>query len=170
MNLLKTRLSITEACVVCVALGGLILAADSQTVAYPEGFRGWRLVKSEFIGPDSKLFATRGGIHHFWANEPALEGYRTGHFPNGSVVIDEILIAKEAEGEDRKGIFGEGERRSIDVMMKNDALYKDSDGWGFETFKGDSRAGSLTPEIRTKCHDCHGRQKARDFVFSELRK
>lgn len=100
----------------------------------------------------------------------ALEGYQTGHFPNGSILIVEILVAKEGEGDNLKGIFGEGERRSLDVMVKNDALYKETDGWGFETFKGDNKTGSLTPNMRTQCHSCHARQKSKDFVFSEIRR
>ena len=150
-------------------VGAILSAAQPQApVPYPDGFRGWQHVKSSVVGPEHASFANRGGFHHFYANAAAIEGYRTGTFPNGSVLVDEGVVAKP--GEDRlKGILLEGDRRSVDVMVKDDRLYKDTGGWGFEHFDGTGRAGTLSSDAKGKCFACHGMQTSRDSVFGRIR-
>jgi hypothetical protein len=143
-------------------------AEDKPDIPYPENFRSWQHVKTIVIGPEHKSFPARGGIHHYYANEKAKEGYRTGKFPNGSVIVDEAVFTKDGEGE-AKGILLEGDRRALDVMVKNDRIYKATGGWGFEHFERDDKTGVLPPSDRAKCYACHGTQK-RDQVFSSIRK
>ncbi len=144
-------------------------AEDKAEVPYPSGFRGWQHVKSVLVGPDHQSFANRGGFHHFYANDKAMEGYRTQKFPNGSVIVDEGVFTKDGEGQ-AKGMVLEGERRSVAVMVKNDQLYKETGGWGFERFDRDERTGKLPVAGRAQCHSCHSQAKDRDYVFSAMRK
>jgi Cytochrome P460 len=67
------------------------------------------------------------------------------------------------------GILLEGERRSVEVMVKDDGLYKETGGWGFERFDGTSKAGRLTTADRVACFGCHSMQKDRDLVFTSIR-
>jgi Cytochrome P460 len=143
-------------------------AQEQPLVPYPAGFRSWHLVKTKVVGRESKSFPTRGGIHLFYANDQAVEGYRTGSFPDGSAIVDEIVALEEGEG-DRKGNFTEGERRSLDFMIKNAERYKDAAGWGFEVFEGDSRTGKLDANARAQCSACHSQQNETDSVFSKVR-
>jgi cytochrome P460 len=141
-------------------------AADGSTsVSYPDEYRKWVHVKSTLVGPQNPRFAANGGIHHFYANEKALEGYRTGKFPNGSVLIDDLLEIKE-----QGGVTSEGARRRVAVMVKDAARYRDTGGWGFEIFKGDESAPTLNAEGKAACFACHGKQTDRDSVFSQYRK
>lgn len=153
------------------ALAGAVMSAAQPqpgVVTYPDGFRSWQHVKSDLVGPEHASFPNRGGFHHFYANGTAIEGYRTGKFPNGSILVDEGIVAKN--GEDKlKGIVLEGDRRSIDVMVKDDRLYKDTGGWGFEHFNGTDRTGTLSSVAKGKCFACHGTQVDRDSVFSAIR-
>src|SRR5258708_7396410 len=72
-----------------VMIGAAVSSADDRgPVPYPEGFRSWVVVRSLVIGPDHATFANRGGMHHYYANEKAVVGYRTGSFPDGSIVVD----------------------------------------------------------------------------------
>src|SRR3954451_6435388 len=103
------RLFLTVAFAVAAAVQG----ADQAVVPYPSGFRGWQHVKSIVVGPESPSFANRGGIHHYYANDKAAEGYRTGKFRDGSVIVDEGVFTKDGEGP-AKGITLEGERRSVE--------------------------------------------------------
>jgi len=152
-----------------VLVGSAIHAAQPQpSVAYPEGFRTWQHVKTTAVGAAHASFPNRGGFHHFYANALALEGYRTGTFPNGSVIVDENVLARDGEGR-QQGILLEGDRRGIDVMVKDDRVFKDTGGWGFEQFKGTGTAGTLSSAGRTKCFECHGKMTGRDSVFSTLR-
>jgi len=154
---------------VAFAAVAALQAEDQAAVPYPSGFRGWQHVKSIVIGPESPSFANRGGIHHYYANDKAMEGYRTGKFRDGSVIVDEGVSTKDGEGP-AKGILLEGERRRVEVMVKNDQLYKETGGWGFEAFAGDGQTGKLQADGRAQCHSCHAKAKERDYVFSSVRK
>ena len=152
------------------ALVGAVMSAaqPASSVPYPEGFRAWQHVKSDVVGPAHASFANRGGFHHFYANSVAIEGYKTGRFPNGSVLVDEGVAA--IDGDDKlKGIVLEGERRTVDVMVKDDRLYKDTGGWGFEHFKGNEKSGTLPAGGGSQCFQCHGKQVDRDSVFGRIR-
>lgn len=154
---------------VAVLAIAIVRAEDRPDVPFPSGFRSWQVVKSILIGPEHKSFPKRGGFHHYYANDKAVEGYRTGKFPDGSVIVDEAVFTKEGEGP-AKGILLEGDRRALDVMVKNDQLYKETGGWGFEHFDRDNQTGLLPASVRADCYACHGKQKDRDSVFSSIRK
>jgi hypothetical protein len=140
-------------------------AALDDTVAYPAQYRGWTHVKSTLVGPQSPGFASNGGLHHFYANAKGVEGYRTGAFPDGAVLIDDLLEMKDIA---TPGVSVEGPRRRLAVMVKDGRRFANTGGWGFEIFPGDTQAGSLGAEGRAACFACH--QKAKNAVYSELRK
>ena len=76
----------------CAAITIAALAADPQ-VPYPEGYRDWHHVKSMVIEEGHPLYGAFGGIHHLYANDKAMEGYRKGTFPDGSVIVFDLLEA-----------------------------------------------------------------------------
>jgi hypothetical protein len=154
-------------CVTCSVMALGIIAAESPQVAFPDGYRSWQHVKSVIHGPGHKSFASEGGkIFQFYANPQAIEGYRAGKFSNGSVIVRETLRAIAGEGES-KGVLIEGDHSALDVMVKDDRLYKETGGWGFETF--DSKNARLAEKDRAQCYGCHSTQKDRDLVFSTLK-
>jgi hypothetical protein len=141
-------------------------AATDGAVAYPLGYRNWAHVKSALVDPQSPKAGRYGGLHHIYANEKAMEGYRTGQFPDGSVIVFDLLETRE-----NAGTTTEGPRKFIDVMVKDNQRYTDTGGWGFEEFTGDSQTDrALTAQAKTDCYTCHTRQKDHGFVFSTLRK
>jgi hypothetical protein len=111
-----------------------LFAQDKPAVPYPDGFRSWTHVKSLIVGPDHESFAKRGGIHHYYANDKAVAGYRTGAFPDGSIVVDEAVFMKNGEGR-TKGLQFEGDRRFLDVMVKDSRRYGSTGGWGLRAFR-----------------------------------
>jgi hypothetical protein len=150
-----------------VSAGGFSLWAQlSDTALFPKEFRKWAHVKSVLVGPQSAAFATEGGIHHIYANEKALEGYKTGKFPHGSVIVYDLLETKEIAGNTI-----EGPTRRVDVMVKQSELYRATGSWEFMSFPGDNPTdGKLTAERQAACAACHANRKDHDFVFSEFRK
>lgn len=141
-------------------------AGPNGAVPYPEGYRNWAHVKSALVGPQSAAFQSFGGLHHIYANEKAMEGYRTGRFPDGSVLVVDLLEVQESAG-----VTAEGSRRRIDVMMKDSRVFAETGGWGFEQFKGDSQTERLVDTQKAKaCFACHAQQKDHDAVFSRYRK
>jgi hypothetical protein len=149
------------AAVLTAALGSR--AATEDAVPYPEGYRQWTHVSSAYVGPQSAGFEKNGGLHHIYANPRAVEGYRTGHFSAGSMIVADFLEPRENDG-----VVTDGPRRRLDVMSKDGTSA--SGGWRYEQFKGDSRTERLvTPEIAARCVACHTQRKEKDFVFSSLR-
>ncbi len=144
----------------------LVPPALAAEVAYPDGYRDWHHVKSMVIQPGHGLHEAFGGIHHLYANRKALEGYRTGKFPDGAVIVFDLLEAP-AEG----GAITEGRRKVVGVMARDAKRFAATGGWGFEGFKGDSRTERAVGVNAAKvCFECHAPLKDRSHVFSSLRK
>ena len=144
---------------------GLCAWAGDDTAPFPADFRKWAHVKSVLVGPQSSIFATEGGIHHIYANDKALEGYATGRFPDGAVIVYDLLETREIAGN-----TVEGPTRRVDVMLKQSSRHPTTGGWEFMRFMGSDQAhGKLSAERQAVCAGCHARSKDHDFVFSALR-
>jgi hypothetical protein len=134
-------------------------------VPYPAGYREWIHIKSGILGAEFPTESERG-IHHVYANRTALSGFESGTFEDGSVVVYDLVSLSE------KGPIGtEGPRRRIDVMVKDSKLYAATGGWGFGRFMADDHEHDvMTPDLHQACFQCHEKQKAKGFIFSEFRK
>jgi hypothetical protein len=140
-------------------------AGPDASVPFPADYRKWVVVKSFLIGPQSVHFERSGGMHHYYLNEKALDGYGKGKFEDGAILVDERLQTSEHDG----AIF-EGQRITAAVMIKDSTRYRDTGAWGFERFtEGDPPSGAA-PEVRAACFECHSKRKDHDFVFSEPKK
>jgi hypothetical protein len=150
-----------------VSFGGSSLRAQREDATpFPKEFRKWAHVKSVLVGPQSAAFVSEGGIHHIYANEKALEGYETGKFPDGSMIVYDLLETKEVAGN-----IIEGPTRRVDVMVKQSELFRTTAGWRFMSFPGGNPTdGKLTVERQAACAACHAKRNDHDSVFSEFRK
>ena len=148
----------------CVVVSTAALAADPQ-VPYPEGYRDWHHVKSMVIEEGHPLHGAFGGIHHLYANDKAMKGYQKGTFPDGSVIIFDLLEAVHNDN-----AITEGNRKMIGVMHKDSRMYKSTGGWGFEGFGGGDRSNRVVGEnAASACFACHAPRKAQDYTFSIIR-
>jgi Cytochrome P460 len=147
------------------SLVGLSLAASPAAVPYPEGYRAWQHVKSMVIGAGHPLYAAFGGIHHLYANKAAMTGYRTGKFPDGSVIVFDLLETSSADG-----ATTEGARKVVGVMHRDAKRYAATGGWGFEGFAGDSKMKrAVGDQAASACFACHTAQAQHNYVFSSYR-
>jgi hypothetical protein len=138
---------------------------SNEQVKYPEGYRDWTHVKTLILEKGHPLYDAFGGIHHIYANKKALEGYKAGKkFKDGSVIVFDLLETVSADN-----AVAEGKRKVVGVMEKDSKKYKNTGGWGFEGFKGDSRE-RVVKNMEGDCFSCHLSQKDNDYVFSEYRK
>ena len=152
--------------VVVLVFNFALTAQVDETPSFPKEFRKWAHVKSVLVGPQSPAFATEGGIHHIYANDKALEGYDSGKFPDGSVIVYDLLETKEVAGNTI-----EGQTRRVDVMVKLSERYASTGGWEFMSFAGNDQInGKLTASRQATCAGCHAHRKDHDSVFSEFRK
>jgi hypothetical protein len=140
--------------------------AAGPAVPYPEGYRGWTHVKSMVIQQGHPLYEAFGGIHHIYANDKAMAGYRKGGvFADGAVIVFDLLDSKAGGG-----AIEEGARKVVGVMVKDAGKWKDTGGWGFEGFKGDSKTErAVGGNAKAACFECHTQVKAADHVFSRWR-
>lgn len=147
-----------------VTAATVALAAEPE-VPYPEGYRDWHHVKSMVIEEGHPLFAAFGGIHHLYANDKALQGYRSDTFPDGAVIIFDLLEAVH----DGNAVT-EGARKVVGVMHKDAKKFAATGGWGFEGFGGGDPANRVVgDQAASACFACHLPQKDQDYTFSRLR-
>ena len=150
-------------------LAALVLSAQlpaeaGEGPAYPGGYRLWTHVKSMAIHPGHALADPFLGIHHIYANPAALEGYRSGRFPDGSVIVFDQLQLVNADDAST-----EGERVLVGIMVKDRKRYAATGGWGFQGWAGNSRDQTLVSDGGAACYECHTAQAGRDYVFSTWR-
>lgn len=132
---------------------------------YPSNYRQWQHVKSMVIQQGHPLFDAFGGIHHIYANKKAMQGYREKKtYPDGSIIVFDLLDTKL-----ENNAILEGNRKVVGVMIKNSKKFKDTGGWGFFAFKGDTKE-QIVKDMKTSCFECHAAQKDTDYVFSTYRK
>ena len=131
-------------------------------IVYPQGYRRWTHIKSGVVGPEHPNVKYRG-FNHVYANDKAFQGYESGIFPEGSVIVFDVITAATNDH-----YTAEGTRDHIDVMVKDAVKFAATGGWGYAQFEGDGTPRVLTEEITTKCYNCHLKQS--DHVFSEFRK
>jgi len=138
---------------------------ESPEVDYPTGYRGWTHIKSK-VAISNTGGKISGVYHHIYANALALEGYKTGKFANGSVIVADFIAAVDSSA----ALF-EGQRKYIDVMVKNTEQYASTGGWGFEEFDKDSKTARKVTLVNAQkaCFTCHQGQAANNFVFSKYR-
>ena len=117
LNASARRLAVRSA--IAASTGAAVLAfappsaaADPAPVPYPTGYRNWTHVKSLQIQSGHPLYDAFGGIHHLYANAKAMEGYRKGRFPDGAVIVFDLLEAKSADN-----AIQEGARKVVGVMQ-----------------------------------------------------
>ncbi len=144
---------------------GIVTAATSNDITYPEGYRKWQHVKSMVIQEGHPLHGSFGGIHHLYANAKAMDGYRNGRFADGSVIAFDLLEANSADN-----AITEGNRKVLGVMHKNSTKFAATGGWGFEGFAGDSKTQRVVgANAATACFGCHTARKQSGYVFSAYR-
>ena len=140
------------------------IAADLQ-VPYPAGYRNWHHVKSMVIGKGHPLYEAFGGVHHLYANPKAVAGYKSGKFPDGAIIVFDLLEAKSADN-----AVIEGARKVVGVMHKDAKKFIATGGWGFEGFGGGDKTNRVVRDnAASACFACHEPQKGQDYVFSRLR-
>ncbi|MDH5180401.1 MAG: cytochrome P460 family protein [Gammaproteobacteria bacterium] len=139
-------------------------ACADDKIAFPDGYRHWSHVKSLTLYEGHALANPFKGIHHIYANPAAVKGLQNSHYPDGAVLVFDLLeyiTAGEAGAEGKRILRG--------VMVRDKQRFANTGGWGFEAWQGDSKTKRLTDDKGVSCYACHTSQKQHDFVFSKWR-
>jgi hypothetical protein len=142
----------------------LTMFGTADTAPFPDGFRRWVHVGTGVIMPGGSIPESEQGMHHIFANQKAVEGYASANFEDGSIIVYELR-----EVQQKNGMIFEGQRRRVDVMIKDSKLYNHTGGWRFERFLGSSETQDAVRDSGKSCFECHSRASTRGFLFRELR-
>lgn len=148
-------------------LSATALAADPKPAAadsppYPEGFLQWKQLKATTLEPNNPATAKLTSAHFVYANDRALEGLRTGHYPEDAVfVLDIFKVAR------KDGVATLGARDSTSSMVR-DPRFAATGGWAFVDFDVATRQSLPTTNPVTDCYQCHTRRADFGYVFTEL--
>lgn len=148
---------------------------SAYTVEYPDGFETWAWVKA---GPSGAIEGQPAGTHHIYANPAALEGFRTGRFADGAVLVFDVIEGTQT-GAPTPAEAAKGRLR-INAMVRDEARYASTGGWGyaewleapaFDTASGGGTGRRVNAVIAANpngiCHTCHIRLASdRSFVVS----
>lgn len=145
-----------------LALSAQVYASDA--IEYPDGYRQWTHVKSMTIHKGHALETPFLGIHHVYANDKALSGLQSHDYEDGAAFAFDQL---EYQTKDKASI--EGPRVLLGIMVKDNARFPETGGWGYEAWAGDSRSERLVKDGGASCHGCHMQRKEQDFIFTEWR-
>jgi hypothetical protein len=160
---------------VLVALSAIALRVTAsekgQDVPYPEGYRRWTFLHSSMMPPANFITITKkpcekpciSGLHHFYANDKAMEGLRTGTYPDGAIIADEVMEWSSTPNGGAK----EGQRLGTAVMVRDSQRYSSTGGWGWGTFPGASKVDQADAKAREACYQCHGMRKDQGYVYTE---
>ena len=136
----------------------------AESVQYPDNFRRWVHVGTGVILPGTNpQLVSEEGMHHVFANQKAADGYSSGDFADGSVIVYELREAQQ-----KNGVIFEGERRRVDVMIKDSSQYGSTGGWRFERFWGNDQTQDAIHDSGTSCFQCHTKAKTHGSIFSQL--
>ena len=94
------------------------------------------------------------GFITLYANAKAKAGYTSGRFPDGSVIVFDLLGAESMDS-----AVQEGERKLIGVMFKDVKKYAAIGGWGFEGFRGGTHERLVTQANAAGCFGCHSARR-----------
>jgi hypothetical protein len=143
--------------------------ADDGTVAFPDGYRSWTFLHSSLVPAAFSAFSKSpcvkpctNGIFHFYANELAMKGLRSGVYEDGAIIAEEMLEFMIGE----KGTGGEGRRVLTAVMVKDSRRYAATGGWGFGNFDEGSKVNTLDTDAQQVCFQCHTFRKDNGYVFT----
>ena len=148
---------------------------DNQT-SIPGGFRKW-----VFLGAPLTPNGLNGGeagfpeFHHVYIEPGAFAAYeQTGEFPEGTTIVKELVLLKEADYEDSsrdepsgRGYFAD-RFAGIDMMVKDTERFAETSGWGFFNFGHHAPPYAETAEAapNDSCAFCHTANATHDMVFT----
>lgn len=146
-------------------LAGISLFAlaeqDTGDIAFPEGYRHWfhhhSTVNMTGHEPEGNI-----GIQHVYANDKALEGLKTGTYPDGAQFVVDRFAYDEADNRS----LSQGKRKVVAVMLRDAQRYAETGGWGFQAFKGGDPGAKAVKDGGKACFTCHIPHADNNFLFT----
>jgi hypothetical protein len=148
---------------------GIRFTGDGRLLR-PSGYRRWTYIGTPLTPNDMN-----GGnapfpeFHSVYINPQSYDQYgKTGVFPDGTVLIKELVSVGSKEATSGNGYFM-GEFTGLEVLIKDKIRFKEEPGnWAFFSFGHEyplKDAAIIQPTA--SCNDCHGGAADDDYVFTQ---
>ena len=143
---------------------------DQGNISIPEGFRGWYFLGTWGVAADEEGAAGSKGFHNVYTQPETVAAFRkTGKFPDGAVLVKELLSAKTdtmTTGE----ISHATETEGWFVMVKDaKGRFKGNPlwgrGWGWVLYNAEDPQTPATEDFKTECIPCHIPAKKDDWIY-----
>jgi hypothetical protein len=138
----------------------------------PTGYRHWVFVGSPLTPNDmNDGKAAFPEFHHVYIHPDAFSVYkRTGAFPDGTIIIKELLSVGKKQAPSGKGYFN-GDFIGLEATIKDTKRFKNEPGnWAYFSFTtpiGQPHKKSAKAFPKTKCNFCHQAFAKDDWVFTQ---
>jgi len=144
--------------------GGTLFADTAGEIRVPADFKHGYLVNSLLITKKANRLGITSGNHLIYVNSIGFARLTQGAgtpYPDGTVFVDDVRNYTTDDG-----IYSQGNRKFVTVMVKNSMKYAATGGWGFQAWpEGDPSKPVVTDSVK-QCFACHTPQKANDYVYS----
>ena len=130
----------------------------------------WSIAKAD-VKPSAEASGHgAAGLHNVYVQPDAISAYRTtGEFPDGTVVVKELL--KATTGSMTTGTVSWGQEVEGWFVMVKDRQnrFPDhplwGDGWGWVLFNADQPDKPVTTNYKTECMGCHIPARQDDWIY-----
>jgi hypothetical protein len=152
---------------------------DEGNISLPIEFRRtwtflgtWSVAKDDVEPSAEASNHGAAGLHNVYTQPAAIEAYRkTGEFPDGTVIIKELLTA--STGSMTTGTVSWGQKVEGWFIMVKDRHNRFPDhplwgeGWGWVLVNADAPATAVTTNYKTECLGCHIPARRADWIYIE---
>lgn len=149
----------------------------SGNISMPKHFpRDWAFLGTWSIADDdvetSSAASGHGaaGLHNVYTQQATIDHFReTGNFPDGAVIIKELLTAATATM--TTGTVSRGTKVEGWFVMVKDTQGRFQghplwgDGWGWSLFNADQTDKTVTTNYKTECIGCHIPAREDDWIY-----
>lgn len=134
-------------------------------IKYPAGLKNWRVIASSFRTDNNTQRVILG-------NNIAINAVRSGRtnpWPQGSILAK--LVWNNRQHPIWESAIVPGDFVHSEIMIKDRKKYKQTKGWGFARWKGETQQPYGKDEsFSEECVTCHKHANKSDFVFTQAAK
>lgn len=163
-NARNGRLLVLAALVGIVFTGGTLSAATEPGIEVPADFQHGYLANSMLVTKEPNKTGLIAGNHLIYVNRIGFTRLKRGGseaYPDGTTFVDDV---RDFSVDD--GVYHQGGRKFLTVMVKDARKYAATGGWGFQAWPNGDRTKPIVNEPAKQCFACHEPNKANDYVNS----
>ena len=143
---------------------------DKGNITIPKGFRSWQFLGTWAVATDEDDEVGSKGFHNVYTQPETVAAFRsTGKFPDGAVVVKELLTATTetmTTGEVSHATETEGwfiMIKDAQGRFKGNPLW--GNGWGWALFNAADPTVTVTENYQDDCLGCHVPAEKDDWIY-----